>query len=75
MPYYVFRISADKSLAPVGAYEKYQEAKDVCLRLRKEESPKDPNAVRMAHAKSEQEAKRLLTDRRQISSPLEEWEA
>jgi hypothetical protein len=75
MPYFVFRIAADKSLTPVGSYEKYQEAKDVCVRLRKEESPGNPNAVRMAHANSEVEAKRLLTDRRQPASPLEEWEA
>jgi hypothetical protein len=75
MPYFVFRIPPDKQPSLVGSYDKYQEAKDVCVKLRREESPDNPNAIRMAHAKSEYEAKRLLLERRQPSSPLEEWEA
>ncbi len=75
MPYYVFRISPDRQFTLVNTFEKYQEAKETCRRLRAEESPNDPNAVRMAFAKSEYDARRLLAEKRQPSSPLEEWEA
>ncbi|HXZ46466.1 MAG TPA: hypothetical protein VEH02_07035 [Pseudolabrys sp.] len=75
MPYYVFRLSADKKLILINTFAKYKEAKDLCRQLRQTESPDNPNAVRMAFAEDEAKAKRLLTDRRQPSSPLEEWEA
>ena len=75
MPYYVFRLSPDKKLTLVDTFAKYQEAKDLCRQLRQTESPDNPNAVRMAFAEDEVKAKRLLADRRQPSSPLEEWEA
>ena len=75
MPYYVFRLSPDKKLTLVDTFAKYQEAKDLCRELRQTESPDNPNAVRMAFAEDEVKAKRLLADRRQPSSPLEEWEA
>ncbi|MGE5241605.1 MAG: hypothetical protein ACM3NI_08150 [Bacteroidota bacterium] len=75
MPYYVFRLSPDKKLTLVNTFAKYQEAKDLCRQLRQTESPDNPNAVRMAFAEDEVKAKRLLADRRQPSSPLEEWEA
>ena len=75
MPYYVFRLSSDKKLTLVNTFVKYQEAKDLCRQLRQTESPDNPNAVRMAFAEDAVKAKRLLADRRQPSSPLEEWEA
>lgn len=75
MPYYVFRKSADKQLALVDSFEKYPPAKEACRRLRAEGSPDDPNAVRMIFAQSEHEARRLFSEKRQPSSPLEEWEA
>jgi len=75
MPYYVFRLSPEKKLTLVNTFAKYQEAKDLCRQLRQTESPDNPNAVRMAFAEDEVKAKRLLADRRQPSSPLEEWEA
>lgn len=75
MPYYVFRMAADKKLALVDSFEKYPPAKEACRRLRAEGSPDDPNAVRMIFAQSEHEARRLLSEKRQPSSPLEEWEA
>lgn len=75
MPYFVFRLVAGKEPALVASYDKYQEARDACRQLRQAESPDNPNAVRMAHAQSEREARHLLTERRQPASPLEEWEA
>jgi hypothetical protein len=75
MPYFVFKISAGNAPALVSRFEKYKEAKDLCRELRQKESPDNPNAFRMTYAEDETKARRLLTDKRQPSSPLEEWEA
>jgi len=76
MPYYVFRLSADKkNLTLLDAYAKFAEAKDACRTLRKSQGPNDTDLIRMAFAASEKEAKRLLTEPRKESSPIEEWEA
>ncbi len=76
MPYYVFRISADKKiLTLVNTYAKFAEAKDVCRDLRRQQGPDDTGLVRMTFANSEKDAKRLLTEPRKESTPLEEWEA
>lgn len=76
MPYYVFRIAADKkTLTLVNTFDKYKEAKETCRTLRAAAPAGGPDAIRMAFAATERDAKRLLADRRQPSSPLEEWEA
>lgn len=75
MPYFVFRVSASKEPSLVKSCEKYKEAKDLCRELRQAESPDNPNGIRMAFAENETKAKRLITEKRQPSSPLEEWEA
>jgi len=75
MPYFVFRISGDNQFTLVKDYEKFQEAKQVCRSLRAEASPGSAERIRMAFAKTEYEAKRLLSERRSPASPLEEWEA
>lgn len=76
MPYYVFRLSADrKNLTLLDTYAKFAEAKDACRDLRKQQAPDDTDLIRMAFAASEKEAKRLLTDSRKENSPIEEWEA
>src|SRR3989344_6053616 len=45
MPYFVFRVSADRQLKLVNTCEKYKEAKDLCRELRKSESPDKPIIV------------------------------
>ncbi len=76
MPYYVFRISADKkNLMLLETCAKFAEAKNACRDLRKQQGPQDTDLIRMAFANSEKDAKRLLTDPRKESTPLEEWEA
>ena len=75
MPYFVFKISADRKFSLVKACVQYKEAKDLCRELRIAESPDNPNAVRMAFAEDQAKAKRLIADKRPPSSPLEEWEA
>lgn len=76
MPYYVFRISADKkNLTLVDTRARFAEAKDVCRDLRMKQGQNDTGLIRMAFANSEKDAKRLLTEPRKESTPLEEWEA
>ncbi len=76
MPYYVFRLSADKKqLTLVDTCAKFAEAKNVCRERRTQQGPNDTDLIRMAFAASEKEAKRLLTEPRKESSPIEEWEA
>jgi len=74
MPYFVFRIAADKTMTLANSVTQYREAKDLCRTLRNAQPPGDTTLIRMAFAPNEQDAKRLLAERRQISSPLEEWE-
>lgn len=75
MPYFVYRISAERKLSLVKVYDKFQEAKDVCRKMRAEMPANSIEQVRMTFAKTEKEAKRLLSEKREPSSPLEEWEA
>ncbi|MFP5348371.1 MAG: hypothetical protein ACLGHO_00815 [Gammaproteobacteria bacterium] len=75
MPYFVFRIAADKTLTLLHVFDKYKDAKETCRTLRMAQPADGADQVRMAFAASERDAKRLLADRRQPSSPLEEWEA
>lgn len=74
MPYYVFRI-ADKTLTLLNTFEKYKDAKETCRNLRLADPAGGADQIRMAFAATERDAKRLLADKRQPSSPLEEWEA
>jgi hypothetical protein len=75
MPYFVFRISADNQFTLVNTFEKFPEAKQLCRDMRAKAAPGSSEQIRMAFAKSEYEAKRLLAERRNPASPLEEWEA
>ncbi len=76
MPYYVFRLSADKkNLTLIETCAQFAEAKNACRDLRKQQGPQDTDLIRMAFANSEKDAKRLLTEPRKESTPLEEWEA
>ena len=43
--------------------------------MRQAQTADDKDMIRMTFAKDEQEARRLLSDRRAPSTPLEEWEA
>lgn len=75
MPYFVFRVTPEKSLALLQVYTRFTEAKDYCRTERRKQAAGDRDQVRMVFAQSEKEARRLLTEKRQPSSPIEEWEA
>jgi hypothetical protein len=74
MPYFVFEIGADRKLAFVEAFDKYQPAKDLCRTRREQGELAQGASIRLVHAKNEKEAARLLSERRKPSTPLEEWE-
>ena len=75
MPYFVFQISADRKLMPLNVFQKFKEAKDICRESRQAQAADAKELIRMTFAKDEQEARRLLGNRRAPASPLEEWEA
>jgi len=75
MPYFVFRITPDNQFTLVSTFEKFQDAKQLCRSMRAELEAGSVERIRMGFAKTENEAKRLLSERRGPASPLEEWEA
>ena len=75
MPYYVYRISADRQeLTPVQVFEKFKPAMQCCRTLRQEQSAEDNSTVRMIFAKDEKTAAGLLKANHKPSGPVEEWE-
>jgi len=75
MPYFVYRVSADKkTLTPVETFDGFKPARDLCRSLRKDQSPEDTDTIRMTFANSRKEAEGLLRAVHKPSSPLEEWE-
>ena len=76
MPYYVYRVSADrKDLVEIDVFDTFVPAKDMCRQLRQAEAPESTDAIRMVFAKNPKEARGLLSAKHQPSSPLEEWGA
>jgi len=76
MPYFVFKLGADQSLTLIQTYEKFnKEAKQYCKEQRTQAASEGSHDLyRLMFAKSEREAKRLITDKHKPSSLLEEWE-
>ena len=76
MPYYVYRISADRQkLTPIQVFDHFQPAKAHCRSLRLDKAADDHSTVRMVFAKDEKTAEGLLRAKHKPSGPLEEWEA
>lgn len=75
MPYYVFRLSPDQPPELIDSFARFQEAMKAARELRRSEGPGATRTIRMAFGESEKEARRLLTEKRKPSTPLEEWEA
>ncbi len=74
MPYFVFRIATDKTMTLVNSFVKFGEAKVLCSTLRQAQAAGATDRFRMVFAANDHDAKRMLAEKRQISSPLEEWE-
>jgi hypothetical protein len=71
----VFRLSPDQQPELIDSYAKFQDAMKAARELRKTEGPGATRTVRMAFGENEKDARRLLTEKRKPSTPLEEWEA
>jgi len=76
MPYFIFRIpnAENEQASFLKAVDDYREAKQDVTDLRINSAEDDDAQYRMVFAKDRQEARRLLTTKRKITSPLEEWE-
>lgn len=61
MPYYVYRIHAERQLEYVASHPSYQDAKALVRALRAEHNFQDPAGVRLVFAKSTGEAEQLLS--------------
>ena len=75
MPYFVYSKSPDNKVDILSEHEKYKDAKQAVteLRVNQKASEKD-QVLRMVFAKDKREAKRLASVKREMASPLEEWE-
>jgi len=74
MPYYVYYVSLDKSQSEFKKEcDSYREAKDEVMALRKANPDEDINTYRLMFAKDKQQARILLTTKRN-ATPVKEWE-
>lgn len=73
MPYYVFRVKQDRSSASlVEAFSKYQEASSHAKALRRDLPATE--FIKLIYAEDSSEGERLVLEKHQPSSPVEEWE-
>jgi hypothetical protein len=75
MPYFVYRKTPDGDVEFINEHANYRDAKSEVTDLRVNRSAEEEEHIlRLIFAKDRREAKRLLTTKREISSPLQEWE-
>jgi hypothetical protein len=64
MPYFLYRISPERKLTLIQAFEKFQEAKGIARQLRADQPPGSSEIIRMVFAETPKKAQLLLTDPR-----------
>ena len=64
MPYFVYRISAERKLTLLNMLDKFKEAKDLARSLRAQQPPGATDVFRMIFAETPKKAQLLLTDTR-----------
>ena len=76
MPYFVFSLTSDKQATFINQHESYKDAKAEVTDLRKEANAKGEThqVFRLVFAKNKREGVVLLTTKRDMASPLQEWE-
>lgn len=76
MPYFVFSLTPEREATFINVHEEYKDAKAEVTTLRKEAYAKGEtkDTFRLVFAKNKREGEVLLTTKREIASPLEEWE-
>lgn len=65
MPYFIYKIHADKKLEQVGEFEKFREAKLQAREMRAAQTVADNYQVKIIFAKNPSEAKLLLKEERE----------
>lgn len=65
MPYYVYKVYNNRTLEPVDVHDKYRDAKLRARDLRAELGQDADFTYRLIFARSETEAERLLTQKRE----------
>ncbi|MFL2549166.1 MAG: hypothetical protein ACJ0QX_02910 [Gammaproteobacteria bacterium] len=75
MSYFVFKYQDNKfrSVEHIDTFESYKEARTLLKKLRKEESPNNPNAYKLVYAEDMLEAEMLILEKRDAPI-LREWE-
>ena len=75
MCYFVFKYQDNKfrSVEHIDTFESYKEARTLLKKLRKEESPNNPNAYKLVYAEDMLEAEMLILEKRDAPI-LREWE-
>ncbi|GMR07846.1 MAG: hypothetical protein BMS9Abin26_0850 [Gammaproteobacteria bacterium] len=75
MPYFVYRNNPDVEIEVLSEHADYKQAKKEVTRLRTDRSEEQPgDEFRMIFAEDVKSAKRVLRTRRNMQSPLQEWE-
>lgn len=75
MPYFIYKISPQRTLEKQGMAEKFKEAKALVNELRKTLDPNTGYTVRMIFAENELQAEDLLSQKREPDPSLmgDEW--
>jgi len=64
MPYFLYRITADRKLNLIDTFEKFQDAKARARQMRAEASDGSTDTIRMIFAETAKKAQLLLSDAR-----------
>ncbi|CAK0743591.1 conserved hypothetical protein [Gammaproteobacteria bacterium] len=76
MSYYLFKVRQDKSSASLlEGFEKFSEASARAKILRRDLQAAENVFIKLVHATDPLEGERFILEKRQPSSPVEEWEA
>lgn len=73
MPYFVYRVISDSEVELREQFEDYKQAKALTRELREQHPEAGIDGFRLVFAESANQARLLLTTKRQ-PSPTEEWE-
>ncbi|MDH3638193.1 MAG: hypothetical protein OES09_06980 [Gammaproteobacteria bacterium] len=61
MPYFLYRVSPDRSLTYLDSFDQYREARSAARSLRKSQAAVDDDMIKMVFAEQATEAETLLT--------------
>lgn len=65
MAYHVYKVFSSRRPEPVSSFEHYAQARQLARQMRAELTEEDDFSVRVVFARSDEEAVRLLTEKRE----------